>query len=443
MRLKAEKEKETPTDLVRAALEKEVLANKKTTTFDDESEEEESEEESSEEESEDEEEQEQEEKVEEEKKADDVEAEEAKEEEVEEDKADNIPAASEPTATTKASKKDAVRTKYDRMFERKNQSVLTSHYTAMISHDDGADGDDDFLKIEKRDHTLNDVGLESLGVDLTSSIDGRSTSSTPAIPSTIELSKRKLKMGESKKQMLKLKGTGHKVTFDDEGQAHEVYEMEDLDDFEGKGDAKSQQAAYVKEELERMKEADVVDRQVAREKRQEKKRKRKQAERDVSNLPSLDPILRDFQVLTVTFFIFRCDNRLWLRKWKKVAWLSWVVTLTMRKKEKESGTRRKSSPHRSPSPRLSVVVWSLPSRMKTMKRNWLCGCFEANKWEFLPFILLYKSMRIILINASIAHPSAQHLFSPFPPPPLPSLPPNKQDPVSYLRHTVESLTFIR
>lgn len=172
-----------------------------------------------------------------------------------------------PTVAPASSSTPSVRTKYDRMFERKNQSVLAPHYNALVSHgadDDDDDDEDDLLTLEKRDHSLDDVDADA--------------SATSAPP--VDLSKRKLKMGESRKQMLKLKGQGTKVTFDDDGQARSAYELQDLEAFEAAGGAQQQREAYVRAEAERMREADVVDRQVAREKRQEKKRKRKERERE-------------------------------------------------------------------------------------------------------------------------------------------------------------------
>jgi len=159
-----------------------------------------------------------------------------------------------------------VRTKYDRMFERKNQSVLTPHYSGLIHHDAQDDGDDDFITLKARDH-----GLEEL--------EGSSTPSDAAALS--EPSKRKLKMGESKKAMLKMKGLGHRVVFDEAGDAHEVYEMNDLEDFEKQGDAKTQRDEFVAREQVRMQAATAVDREIERQKRQEKKRKRKEREREL------------------------------------------------------------------------------------------------------------------------------------------------------------------
>lgn len=164
------------------------------------------------------------------------------------------------------------------MFERKNQGVLAPHFSALVTHDgvvqDG-DEDDGFLTLKERDHTLEAVGLGGEG-----EVEGETGDATPKLTSEEMLSKRKLKQGESRKAMLKLKSSGHKVIFDDAGGAHEMYEMQDLDDFAKQGDAEAQRQEYLAVNREAMKEADVVDRQVAREKRQEKKRKRKDRERE-------------------------------------------------------------------------------------------------------------------------------------------------------------------
>lgn len=162
--------------------------------------------------------------------------------------------------------KNAVRTKYDRMFERKNQGVLAPHFSALVEHENVGDDDDDFLTLKSRDHTLQEVGLAD--------------EVEPAGPSSTDLSKRKLKMGESRKAMLKLKSGGHKMVFDEDGGAHEMYEMEGEDEFAKRGDASEQREEYLKKNREVMQEADIEDRKVAREKRQEKKRKRKERERE-------------------------------------------------------------------------------------------------------------------------------------------------------------------
>lgn len=166
-----------------------------------------------------------------------------------------------------------VRTKYDRMFERKNQGVLAPHFSALVEHDVQTNGgdDDDFLTLAQRDHTLKDIGLDDQELPGTT-------------PTAADMSKRKLKMGESKKAMLKMKQAGHKVVFDDQGEAHEMYEMQGLDDYDKEGEAEEQRKLYVEKNREAMKMADVEDRRVAKEKRQEKKRKRKERERQEASL---------------------------------------------------------------------------------------------------------------------------------------------------------------
>ncbi|GAA5822433.1 hypothetical protein JCM3770_000269 [Rhodotorula araucariae] len=167
-----------------------------------------------------------------------------------------------------------VKTKYDRMFARKSQTILSDHYTKLIDHasdDDeraagsllgagaGDDGDDDFITLKRVDHTLDDASL----------------------PSSTFVSKRKLKMGQSKKAMLSTKGNPSKLVFDDDGDAHAIYELGDEADFRALGDAKAQREAFVAREGEALKAQDVKDKERQREARREKKRKRKDVEREV------------------------------------------------------------------------------------------------------------------------------------------------------------------
>jgi ATP-dependent RNA helicase DDX10/DBP4 len=166
-----------------------------------------------------------------------------------------------------------VRTKYDRMFERKNQSILTDHYSKLVSHE-GGDDEDDVFTLARRDHDL-DLGSDA-EVDPTAPID----SIAKQLITADDLSKRKLKDATTRKGQLKTRGLGSKMLFDDEGQARDFYEHGK--DVEQGAAAEEVRRAFVEEESKRMREADVVDREVARDKRREKKRKRKEREREVS-----------------------------------------------------------------------------------------------------------------------------------------------------------------
>lgn len=167
--------------------------------------------------------------------------------------------------------KKKVRTKYDRMFERQNQTVLSKQYLNMtgtgVRNDDEDDEEDDFMQVKRQNHDLTEVELPDL---------------------TAPVSKRAAKKALSKKLSITNKGMPTKLKFDDEGTAHPIYELEDEDDFKAKGTAKSQKEAFVEKETATMNEADVEDKEVARDKRQEKKRKRKEAERRALKDESLD-----------------------------------------------------------------------------------------------------------------------------------------------------------
>ena len=152
-----------------------------------------------------------------------------------------------------------VRTKYDRMFERKNQNILSEHFNKLVEHED-ADDDDDFITLKRANHDLEDK--EAREHEYTS--------------------KRKQKMEGTKKSLLKHGPRGTKLVFDEEGAAHEVYEMKTAEEvFRDKEEVKEAGRKFAESERSRLKEADVVDKALAKEKKREKKRKRKERERQV------------------------------------------------------------------------------------------------------------------------------------------------------------------
>lgn len=167
--------------------------------------------------------------------------------------------------------KKKVRTKYDRMFERQNQTVLSKQYLNMtgtgVRTEADDDEEDDFMQVKRQNHDLTEVELPDL---------------------TVPVSKRAAKKALSKKLSITNKGMPTKLRFDDEGTAHPIYELEDEDDFKAKGTAKSQKEAFVEKETATMNDADLQDKEVARDKRQEKKRKRKEAEKRSREDESLD-----------------------------------------------------------------------------------------------------------------------------------------------------------
>ncbi|KAK4046831.1 ATP-dependent RNA helicase dbp4 [Microbotryomycetes sp. JL201] len=165
-----------------------------------------------------------------------------------------------------AKRENGVKTKYDRMFGRKSQTILSDHYNKLIDRSDDERDDlvdvgndeEDFITLKRRDHELNEAEL----------------------PESNFVSKRKQKMALSKKAMLSQRGNPTKLVFDDDGTAREIYELKDEDEFKKDGDVQSQQAKFVEQERLALAKADVLDKERQKEKRREKKRKRKTAERD-------------------------------------------------------------------------------------------------------------------------------------------------------------------
>ncbi|GAB0136421.1 ATP-dependent RNA helicase dbp4 [Epichloe bromicola] len=196
------------------------------------------------------------------------------------------------TKKTRRSRKQEVRTKYDKMFERQNQDVLSKHYSKLVvdgttaaattattttekNKNNNSDSEDDFLSVKRR---LNDADLDaeiSKGhINSAKIIEGLGG----AEPLVID-SKRREKALQSKKKMLKFRGNPTKLVFDDDGNAHEMYELQDQEDFQNEGPADEQRLKFVESESARVREADVDDKQLARQKKREKREKRKAREK--------------------------------------------------------------------------------------------------------------------------------------------------------------------
>jgi ATP-dependent RNA helicase DDX10/DBP4 len=175
------------------------------------------------------------------------------------------------------------RTKYDRMFERQNQDVLSRQYQSLVDNQEegdarDSDGDQDFLTVKRR---LEDFSSDSEGHAEGTKKPGMKSIPTKNGEALLIDSKRREKMLKSKKALLKVKGAGHKLVYDDEGNAHEVYELENEQDFRNRGPADEQRARFLEAESERVKAADIADKQAAKEKRKEKKEKRRAREQDL------------------------------------------------------------------------------------------------------------------------------------------------------------------
>ncbi len=185
-------------------------------------------------------------------------------------------------------------TKYDRMFERRNQDIFTDHYTKLIdsnvdSHSSNtlnADEHADFLTVKRR---INNEDLHSEGGEVetnTATSQDPSTTRRLIIPGTgknpvLIDSKRKEKLLKSKKNLMKLKEKGKKLVFDEEGNARQVYELEDEFRFKQRGAPDVQKAEFLEVEQRRLKTADLVDKHAAKEKKKGLKEKKKMQARAV------------------------------------------------------------------------------------------------------------------------------------------------------------------
>ncbi|CAO3624025.1 unnamed protein product [Cunninghamella echinulata] len=178
------------------------------------------------------------------------------------DKAAEEEVDGEEEATQKA------KTKYDRMFQRKNQDILSEHYHKLVDYEGDKmveEDDDEFMTLGRVDHELESDSDDNM----------KDTKAE-------NLSKRQAKMG--KKELAKRSAKGEKLIFDDEGMPHQLYEVIKEEDFLKDGDAKTQRDEYINVKGELMKAADMDDKALAKEKRQEKKLKRKMREQEANGM---------------------------------------------------------------------------------------------------------------------------------------------------------------
>lgn len=203
--------------------------------------------------------------------------------------------------------KNGVRTKYDRMFERRNQDVLADHYTKLIDEDSDVsisdaeglgskahanglngdtledDGDEEvgFLTVKRRipaPESRPTNGVSSFDQDETQ--DQHRKVQIPGAKDALVIdSKRREKLLKSKKKLLKLKDKGKRTIFDDEGNPHDVYEFQDTEGFRAEGRPDEQRNAFEEKERARLQVEDVDDKAEVKRKRKEKMRKRKERER--------------------------------------------------------------------------------------------------------------------------------------------------------------------
>ncbi|KAJ2806345.1 ATP-dependent RNA helicase dbp4 [Coemansia guatemalensis] len=177
-----------------------------------------------------------------------------------------------------------VKTKAEKMFARKNASVLAGHYQKLVEHSDSSDGEGDFITLKRADHALSDSDAsdanasdaEESPVQTITNGDTGSSVTVPNIPSQ-ELSKRQLR--KIKEKLIK-NTRNQRVVFDDDGNARPIYELQDEDSFRQQGDMNKLVDEFQQRNRLLMDEADVADREADQLRRKEKRIRRKIRERE-------------------------------------------------------------------------------------------------------------------------------------------------------------------
>ncbi|KAJ2331461.1 ATP-dependent RNA helicase dbp4 [Coemansia sp. RSA 2673] len=189
---------------------------------------------------------------------------------------------------------ERAKTRVDKMFMRKNAGVLADHYQKLVDHSGSGNADDDdddadFITLKRADHALSDSDGDEEDDDEDEEEDDEpvvkviATNPDTGLPVVIpnipsqEMSKRQLRKVKEKV----IKNTRNtKVIFDDAGNARSTYELLDEESFRKQGDMHTLVDEFQQRNRSAMEEVDVVDRDVARQKRKEKKIARKIRERE-------------------------------------------------------------------------------------------------------------------------------------------------------------------
>jgi len=209
---------------------------------------------------------------------------------------DESDAAEDADVPDKKTKEKEVKTKYDRMFARQNQDVLADHYAKMIADDNNDDEDinaldgttaedDDLFSVKRRipaiDSDDSDAEREPL-VDESDLPAGARLVSIPgaAAPLLVDSKRREKLVKKGGKKALAKYMDGNKIlTFDDDGTAHPKNYVAGEEEFKALGSAEEQRRRFLEEEKERVRLADLEDKETAREKKRAKREKRKERER--------------------------------------------------------------------------------------------------------------------------------------------------------------------
>ncbi|KAL8762792.1 MAG: hypothetical protein Q9184_001274 [Pyrenodesmia sp. 2 TL-2023] len=209
------------------------------------------------------------------------------------------------------SKAAPIKTRYDRMFERRNQNILSEHYTKLIGDvNDGqpepsqanmtaeADEDQDFLAVKRRinaspspppsdDQENNTANTTTKDDQRPQSVKPTSSSQKVVTVGSSDIiidSNRKRRLlapnASHKKALLKYRPKAHKLVFDADGNPHEVYEFLDEEGFKAQGPVEKQRDEFVEKEVGRLREVESEDKGLERQKRREKKEKRKRREKE-------------------------------------------------------------------------------------------------------------------------------------------------------------------
>jgi ATP-dependent RNA helicase DDX10/DBP4 len=154
-----------------------------------------------------------------------------------------------------------VKTKVDKLFEKKNNTILSSHYQKLVEKSDLEESDDDLLTLNRRNHEIDE---------------------------SIPLAKRPEKK-IPKKELVRRAPRGSKIVFDEEGDVHLLtkgrnpYALEEYEKFKEQ-DLNKLGQEYAETNKEELLIVDQQDKETEKQKRRLKKQEKKHKEKELRRL---------------------------------------------------------------------------------------------------------------------------------------------------------------
>ena len=155
------------------------------------------------------------------------------------------------------------KTKIDKMFEKKNTTILSEHYNKLVQDLD-QDDEGDLLKLVRKNHDIDESKLPFHG-SVRNNLTGQTTKTHKEVLKERRKSKKDVRPS--------------KLLFNDEGEQIEFVSYDAIQDFEKTNSIPALSTEYIQSKTTEMGQSDVLDKRIEKERVKERKRMMRQKER--------------------------------------------------------------------------------------------------------------------------------------------------------------------